>query len=137
VTPAQIAWQPARPLSTFVPPTARVVTLAEVPVTDQHPRLPSPVTVTGEPVVRRLAALVNGLPLSTVGVAACPIPFGNALRLTFRARPGGPPLAVAEGPALCGTVTLTLHGKQQPALRLTNSFAAAVLQAAGLPWQVP
>jgi Trk K+ transport system NAD-binding subunit len=134
---AEVAWQPPRPASTLVPATARVVTLAEAPLLGQHPKLPSPVTITSEPVVRQLAALVNGLRLSTMGAAACPIDFGNALLLTFRARPGGPPLAVAEGPETCGTVVLTIHGKDQPALQVTGSFTGSVLNAAGLHWQVP
>jgi hypothetical protein len=134
---AEVAWQPPRPPSTFVPATARVVTLAQVSLIDQHPKVPSPVTITSEPVVRQLAALVNGLKLSTVGAASCPADFGNALVLTFRARPGGPPLAVAQGPESCGMVLLTLHGKEQPALQVTDSFIGDVLHAAGLHWQFP
>jgi hypothetical protein len=134
---AEVAWQPPRPASTFVPSTARVVTLAEVALADPHPKLPRPVTVTSEPVVRQLVTLVNGLRLSTVGVASCPASIGTTLLLTFRARPGGPALAVAEGPEPCGTVLLALYGKNQPALQITDSFTGDVLHAAGLHWQVP
>jgi hypothetical protein len=133
---AEVAWQPPRPASTFVPAAARVVTLAEVALADPHPKLPRPVTVASEPVVQQLVALVNGLRLSTVGVASCPASIGTALLLTFRARPGGPALAVAEGPEPCGTVLFTLHGKEQPALQITDSFTGSVLHAAGLHWQV-
>lgn len=133
---AEVAWQPPRPASTFVPATAKVVTLAEVALMDQHPRLPKPVTIASEGVVRQLAALVNGLQLSTIGEASCPPGIGNDLRLTFRARDGGPPVAVVQGPEACGAVLLTINGKDQPALQITDSFVAGALRAAGLHWQL-
>jgi hypothetical protein len=133
---AEVAWQPPRPASTFVPATARVVTLAEVSLIDQHPRLPTPVTITSEGVVHQLAALVNGLQLSTIGAASCPANIGNDLRLTFRAQVGGLPLAVVQGPEACGAVLLTINGKDQPALQITDSFVTGALQAAGLHWQL-
>ena len=63
-------------------------------------RPPAPVTITDLAVVRRLAALVDSLQLSTIGPdATCPAGFGGGIRLTFLARAGDPPLAVAQGPA--------------------------------------
>jgi hypothetical protein len=129
----QVAWQPPRPASEAVPATARLVTLAEVPVLNQ-PSIPSPVTVSKLAAVEKIAALVDGLPLATTGREPCPMPVGNELRLTFRARAAGPPLAVAEGPAVCSTVQFSVNGKQQPALAMTGSFIADVLAAAGLHW---
>ena len=134
---AEVAWQPPRPASTFVPATARVVTLAEVPLVTQGPKPPKPVTITSEGVVHQVAALVNGLQLSTLGAASCPPGIGNDLRLTFDARAGGPPVAVAQGPQACGAVLLTINGKDQPALQITDSFIGRVLHAAGLRWRVP
>jgi hypothetical protein len=133
---AEVAWQPPRPASTLVPATARVVTLAEVPLVTGGPQPPKPVTITSEGVVRQLAALVDGLQLSTVGAASCPPGIGNDLRLTFYARAGGPPVAVAQGPEACGAVLLTINGKDQPALQITDSFRAGVLRAADLHWQL-
>jgi hypothetical protein len=134
---AQVAWQPPRPPGERVPSSARVVTVAAVPYTAAGAgRLPAPVTVTGAAVVARLAAFVDGLRLSTIGVASCPAFLAPGVRLTFRARPGGPALAVAEGPASCGTVAFTVGGRQQPALQAPDGFVSRVLAIAGLPWRL-
>lgn len=130
----QVTWQPRRPAGELVPASARLVTLAEVPFGSPHPAIPSPVTVSDPAAVRKIAALVNGLPLSTMGTAACPMMPGEELRLTFRARAGGRPLAVAEGPAACSTVQFSAGGRQQPALAISRSFIADVLAAARLRW---
>jgi hypothetical protein len=136
---AQVSWQPPRPASERVPSAARVVTVTQLPSVGPHARRPpAPVTITGLAVVRRLAALVDNLQLSTIGPdASCPAPLGGGIKLTFLARAGGPPLAVAQGPAACGTVQFSAGGKRQPALQLTNSFIPQVLKLAGLHWKVP
>jgi hypothetical protein len=135
---AQVSWQPARPASERVPSAARVVTITRLPSLDPHAsRPPAPVTITHLAVVRRLAALVDSLQLSTIGNAPCPATLGGGIRLTFRARAGGPPLAVAQGPAACGTVQFSVGGKPQPMLQLTDSFVPQVLKLAGLHWKVP
>src|SRR5262249_26545098 len=65
---AQVSWQPPRPAAERVPTAARVVTTAELRSLDPHARRPpAPVTITGPAVVRRLAALVDSLQLSTIG----------------------------------------------------------------------
>jgi hypothetical protein len=134
---AQVSWQPTRPALERVPSATRVVTITELPSPDPHARRPpAPVTITGLAVVRRLAALVDSLQLSTIGPgASCPAAFGGIL-LMFRARAGGPPLAVAQGPAACGTVEFSVGGKQQPVLEITDSFIPQVLKLAGLHWRV-
>jgi hypothetical protein len=136
---AQVSWQPPRPALERVPAGARVVTITQLPSLDPRVgRPPAPVTITDPAVVRRLAALVDGLQLSTIGpAAACPLPPGGGIQLTFRARVGGPPLAIAQGPAACGTVQFSAGGQPQPALQITNSFIPQVLLAAGLNWKVP
>jgi len=117
---AQVAWQPPRPGPERVPTATRIVTITHLPV------------------VRRIAALVGGLQLSTIGPgASCPAAFGGGIRLTFRARAGGPPLAAAQGPAPCGTVQFSVGGKRQRALQITDSFIPHVLKLAGLHWKVP
>jgi len=135
---AQVSWQPPRPALERVPSATRVVTITELPSADPHAgRPPAPVTISGPAVVRRLAALVDGLQLSTIGPAAsCPAPIGGGIRLTFLARAGGPPLAVAQGPAPCGTVQFSVGGKRRPALQITDSFISQVLKLAGLHWKV-
>lgn len=138
---AQVAWQPPRPAGEHVPSKARVVTVAAVPevaVTagTGRLRLPAPVTIASAPAVARLAALVDSLQLSTIGVASCPAFLAPALRLTFRSGPGGPALAVAQGPASCATVLFTLGGRQQPALQVPDGFVSQVLAIAGLHWRL-
>ena len=136
---AQVSWQPPRLTSERVPPSARVVTIAQLPRLDPRARRPhAPVTITKPAVVRRLAALIDNLQLSTIGpAAACPASLGGGIRLVFLARVGGPPLAVAQGPAVCGTVQFSVGGKRQPALQLTDSFIPQVLKLARLHWTVP
>jgi hypothetical protein len=136
---AQVGWQPPRPASERVPATTRLVTITQLPSLDPHARRPpAPVTITDPAVIRRLAALVDSLQLSTIGPdASCPAALGGGIRLTFLARAGGPPLAVAQGPAACGTVQFSAGGKPQPALQITDSFTPQVLKLAGLHWKVP
>jgi hypothetical protein len=131
---AEVAWQPARPAGTLVPAAARVLTISDVAVETPHPPLHQPVTITDAKVVRRVADLANGLPLSTVGAASCPLVFGNGVRLTFRARLGGPALAMVETTGACGTVTNSVDQKDMPALQATQTFLPGVLRAAGLHW---
>ena len=135
---AQVSWQPPRPASDRVPSAAHVVTITQLPSLNPHAKPPpAPVTITDPAVVRRLAELVDGLQLSTIGPgASCPAAFGGGIRLTFLARAGGAPLAVAQGPAACGTVQFSAGGTRQPALQLTDSFIPQVLRLAGLHWKV-
>jgi hypothetical protein len=136
---AQVSWQPPRPTSERVPSAARLVTITQLPSLDPHvSHPPAPVTITDLAVVRRLAALVDSLQLSTIGPAvSCPLVVGGVIQLTFLARVGGPLLAVAQGPAACGTVQFSVGGKPQPALQLTGSFIPQVLKLADLNWKVP
>jgi hypothetical protein len=115
------------------------VTITQLPSLDPHARRPpAPVTITGLAVVRRLAALVDSLQLSTIGPgASCPLPADGGIRLTFQARVGGAPLVVAQGPAPCGTLQFSVGGRQQLALQTTDSFIRQVLMLAGLHWKVP
>ena len=135
---AQVSWQPPRPAAEQVPSAARVVTITQLPSLDpQASRPPAPVTITDPGVVRRLAALVDSLQLSTIGPAAsCPLPPGGGIQLAFLARAGGPLLALAQGPAACGTVQFSVGGKRQPALQITGSFIPQAFKLADLNWKV-
>jgi hypothetical protein len=88
--------------------------------------------------VRSLAALINGFPLSTFPPgASCPAPLGGGLRVTFRAKTGGPALATAvTGQACAGDIIYTINGK--PGLNRAGSAALndQVLAIAGLPWKL-
>lgn len=126
---ALVTWEPPRPATEVVPAAVTVVT-----VTGSSMAHPKQATITSVPVVRQLAALVNGLPLSTIGTVPCPSGWG--FTLTFRDTAGGSPVAVATGPYGCGTVSLQLDGKDQPSLMVLNqdSYDSAVVKIAGLDW---
>jgi len=129
---AMVSWQPSRPASEVIPGSVTVVTIA---VSGPSPGNPAPVTITSVPVVRRLAALVNRLPVSTAG-RGVPCSMEIGFTLTFRAVAGGPAVAVANGPAECGVVHLRLGGKDQPDLQPADSYRATVLKIAGLSWKL-
>jgi hypothetical protein len=131
---AEVAYQPVRPAGEKVPARAKVVTITAVGGYSGT-TAPPPVTITTVSVVQTLVALVNGLQLSDVPPdAPCPANPDLVLELTFQATAAGPPLAVAEGPGGCDTLTLTVNGKQWPLLALPQSFTTQVLQIAGLDW---
>jgi hypothetical protein len=132
---AMVSWQSSGPASEVVPASVTDVTIAASgPL---PPQVPAPVTITSVPVVRRLAALVNALPLSTVSNDV-PCPMGSGFTLTFRATVGGPPVAVADGPGACSQVTFRLNGKDEPARMPADasSYRAAILSIAGLHWKL-
>jgi hypothetical protein len=113
------------------------VTITQLPSMlpgSKHP--PAPVTITDAAVTKKLAALVNELPVSTLGVASCPAMLGGGIELAFRAKAGGPVLAVANSAGACDTVVFTIDGRQQPALSGSAAFVPKVLKIAGLSWKV-
>jgi hypothetical protein len=131
---AMVVWEPPRPAAEKVPDSVTQVTIAAA---GAGPRQVSgSVTIRLAAVARRLAALVNGLPPSTVA-RDIPCPSGSGFTLTFRTTAGGPPAAVASGPGACGQVTLTLGGKDEPPLLPpdASAYRAAVLKIAGLHQQ--
>ncbi len=134
---AQVTWTPARPASEQVPPAARAVTVSEdLGLNQGSARPPKPVTITDPAKVRRLAALVNDLPLTTPGESSCPAGFDDSITLTFRAGPGTPALAVATAELSgCPVVTFAVGDKSQPALASVSG--PRILRIAGLPWKIP
>lgn len=129
---AMVSWQPPRPAFDVIPAS---VTAATIAASGPWQGNPGPVTITSAPVARRLAALVNGLPVSTVSKDV-PCPLGARFTLTFRAAAGGLAIAVADGPAECGVVHLRLNGKDEPDLQPPGSYPATVLKIAGLRWKL-
>jgi hypothetical protein len=136
---AWVAWQPPRPASGLIPPTATTVTIAELhPGSPAAKGRPAPVTITDPGAVRKLAALIDGLPLSTTPAdTPCPLTLNPFLSLTFRARPGGPALAVAQTGQQCYSVALTVRGAQQLPLEDEPTLDPQILKLAALPWKVP
>ncbi|MGD0555365.1 MAG: hypothetical protein ABSA93_10340 [Streptosporangiaceae bacterium] len=126
---AQDAWQQARTDAQRVPSTVTEVTVAEA-------RASGPISVgdtkavTSPALVRKLVALVNGLPLyptASSGAWVCPMQLMAPLRLIFRDGTAGKTVATAtvnsEG---CGTVSLVIGSG--PAVELGNAaqFATQV-----------
>ena len=134
---AQVTWQPPRSPAERVPSAARVVTISQLPSLLPHGRRPLPsVTITDAAVTKRIAALVDQLPVSTLGIMSCPAMVGGGIELTFRARAGAPVLAVVNSQGGCDTVLFTIAGRQQPALMGSGSLILDVLKTAGLHWHV-
>jgi hypothetical protein len=134
---AQVTWQPATPPSEKVPAAAKAVTISmDLGLNQGGKKPPKPVTVTDPAEVGELRALINSLPLAPPGMFSCPAGFGDNLVLTFRARPGGPALAVATDLLSgCRGVGLTIGGKSQPGL--SGASGTQILKIAGLPWKIP
>jgi hypothetical protein len=141
---AWVGWQPPRSGASQIPTGAGTVTIAESsnagptgPTGPAVRRLPTPVTITDPATVRRLAALIDGLPLSTIPPdAPCPLAIRPFLSLTFRARAGGSAVAVAQTDQPCGEVALTVRGEQQPALQDETTLDGQILNLAALPWKL-
>ncbi len=136
---AWVAWQPPRPVGSLIPPAARTVTIAELYNGAPAPgSLPAPVTITDPATVRKLAAVIDGLPLSTLPAdVPCPFSLHRYLSLTFRARPGGPALAIAQTGQQCDAVALTVRGEQQSPLQNQDTLDPQIIKLAGLPWKLP
>jgi hypothetical protein len=60
--------------------------------------------------------------------------FGRGILLTFRARVGGPALAVANSAGGCDIVLFSIGGRQQPALAHSGTLVPQVIKVAGLRW---
>ena len=130
VTSAPHGTESSKSAREVIPASVTVVTVA---AWGPWPGNRAPVTITSVPVVQRLAALINALPVSTVS-RGIPCPMGVGFMLTFRDAVGGPAVAVAVGPADCGVVHLTLNGKGNPDLQPPGSYRATVLKITGLQW---
>jgi len=135
---AQVTWLPARTASDQVPAQAKAVTITmNLDPNQGGEKPPKPTTITDPAKVRKLAGLINSLPVYTPGLRGClPDEIGASLTLTFRASPQGPPLAAATSQlSSCQDITLTIGGKPQPGLR--GAIGPKILQVAALPWTIP
>ena len=134
---AQVTWQPVTPASDRIPAAAKAVTISlNLGLNERGKKAPKPVTITDPAKVSQLRALINAQKLFPPGNYDCPADFGNSLTLTFRARAGGPAIAVAANQLSgCGMLTITLGGKAQPAL--SGVSGTQVLKIAGLSWKLP
>jgi hypothetical protein len=136
---ADVAWQPSRPPGDLVPKAARVVTISELASGNpQAKRPPAPVTITDPAVVGRLAALVDSLPVSPLSneAVSCPAVFGVGLQLAFRARIGGPVVALVQTDQPCGMVDLTVTGHQLLGLGNNTNVDRQILAITSLRWKL-
>jgi hypothetical protein len=132
---AQVTWVPAKPASEQVPAAAKVVTISATPGPIVGAKVPAPVTISNVATVRRIASLVDGLPVFPPGRYSCPADLAKAVRMTFRASAGGPPLAVVTaGLTGCQGVNVFVGGTPQPALADGAALARQVLDTTGLRW---
>ena len=101
---------------------------------------PAPVTVTSSTKVSKVTGLVAGQPSAPSGMISCPDSDGKALKLVFRADPGGPAVATAVlGLDGCEFTDLTVGGKDHPLGEegSARSVATRVLQDVGVAWKLP
>ena len=106
---AMVSWQPPRPATEVIPASVRTVTIA---ASGPWRGNPGPVTITSAPAVRKLAALVNSLPVAVTG-KTIPCPMGVGFTLTFRGA-GGKPIAVATGRPSAGWFTSPSAARPSP-----------------------
>jgi hypothetical protein len=115
---AQIIWIVPRPVSEQIPARARVL---EVDYSEGG-KPQREFTVLNRRAVRRIAALIDGLPIVQPSYPhSCPAMQANPriVTLTFRAAPTGKALAEAtqdEPPGSCTAMGLEIHGTRRPAL---------------------
>jgi hypothetical protein len=132
---AQVVWLPAKAASERIPAGAKMVTISAISGPIVGAKVPAPVTITNVTTVRRIASLVDGLPVFPPGVYSCPADLGRAVQMTFRSTAGGPPLAVVTaGLSSCQGVGFTIGGMRQPALADGAALARQVLAITGLRW---
>jgi hypothetical protein len=127
---AMVSWQPPRPASEVIPGSVATVTVAEDGAWQGSP---APVVIRSLAEVRRLAALINALPLSTAPSRGPCSGGGPQFTMTFRTVASGPEVAIVKR-AACGALGFDLNGKDQPALQPSGSYVAAVLSITGLNW---
>lgn len=111
---AEVVWFVKRLAADRVPAGIRTITITS----RQLGKPPSaPITASAASKVRRIVSYVNQLPPRQPGVTACPDDRGPYVELQFRKAAGATPVAVATADGSgCGLVTLTVGGRQEPAL---------------------
>jgi hypothetical protein len=124
-----------------IPAAARAVTLSlDYGGNAGGRKPPAPVTITSSAKVSEVAGLVAGQPSAPPGPISCPFSDGKALKLVFRAGPGGSAVATAvlslNG---CGFTELTVGAKGHALGEYgsARSTAARVLQVAAVAWTLP
>jgi hypothetical protein len=141
VTIGLTVWPAAGAAAGTIPPGARVVTVTPVfgrdPNISRHD-LDHAFTITDPAQVARIAAVINGLAPFPIGELSCAEDNGAAMRLTFKASPGGPVVATVLATYTgCSGVSRT----DGPGTRLFEDYTSSgqqvqqlVLAIAGVRW---
>jgi hypothetical protein len=133
---AEVEWTVPRPAGERVPRAADLLTVTR----GTMPGWPPPVsrTVTDRARIRRVAAMLDRLPVVQPVAVACPALFAEpTITLTFLAGPGGPRLARATMPAdgpegSCAPIVFAVRGRQERPLYAFPSFRHRVSKALGI-----
>jgi hypothetical protein len=123
----EVVWITPRPASERVP--ARVRRLV-VSVVRRRRILDGPMSFTAHGPVRKVRALIDGLPAFQPGAFSCPADFGIRVRLAFYGTRRRAMAVALANPGGCGDVQLTIGGRPQPPL---TSSAFPGSGRAGLP----
>jgi hypothetical protein len=133
---AEVEWTVPRPAIERVPPGAGLLTVARSTLPGWPP--PLSLAVTDKTRIRRLAAMLDRLPILQPVAVACPALFAApTISLTFSAASGGPPLARAtmpvDGPeGSCAPITFAVRGRQERPLYAFPSFRHRVSKVLGI-----
>lgn len=110
----QVIWYPPRSAAEYVPPGTGAVTITASAL-NPHPQGVTR-TITSGPVIRRLAAMLNGAHAMPSGMFfSCPMQLAT-YRLAFAKKAGATPFLTATDTS-CPGVQVTAGGRAQPGLR--------------------
>lgn len=131
----EVNWVRVKPAAERIPGTAKVVVVAPIlgdgPVNADE----APVVITDPAKVAKIVAVVNALQPFPVGHMMCPMYRGPSMRLTFRAAPTSPDLAVVTANTTgCQTVGVSISGHQYPMLAGAVAMEKQVTTIAGVRW---
>lgn len=133
---AEDLWVPAKLAAELIPATAAVVTITPLSAWRPAAKTDRQVTITDPSKAARIAAAVNALPVfPPYSWIECGPGPGPGMRLTFRATPTGPALAVVTAyQQLCPLVQVVTGGKKMPALDGSETLFQQVMGIAGFHW---
>jgi hypothetical protein len=134
-------WLPARTPADMLPKGVRVVTISQHLGLNAHGKKPpEPATISDTKEVAKIVALINAQPLFPPGAYNCPMDDGQSVTMRFRAKAGGPVIAVATlETSGCTGIDITVGGKQKPSRGPGVGWTVTVqaLKIAGLHWKLP
>jgi hypothetical protein len=129
---AQVIWYPRRSAAEYVPPSTHAVTVT-ASVVGPHPRTVTK-TISAPSVVRRLAAMLNGVHAATPGAfLSCPL-YRASYRIAFAVSSGAAPYLVMDA-TTCPDLQVTAGGHTQPALLMPAGLLGLLHNLTGVAAQ--